>query len=148
MITLTVSTEVRPSEDPDVVHEALETLYPFPQFERREIDDLGTFSLTGVATGVEALQDLFQKVRQQRIVQTIRNQLLSIMDLNNNSVEFMINKQALTRGKISYCRTARESPLGPVYVKICGRDIEKIVDYLFPQTKNGKVLDVDYVPNQ
>src|SRR6056297_492794 len=148
MIELEVETEVRPTESEEKIREALETLYPFSRYTRTDPDYRNVYRIKAKGEGAETLKNLFEQVRRQRIVQTLRNQILSIMDLNNNEVEFMVNKQALTRGKISLCTMARESPLGPVHIRISGNDIEEIIDYLFPETKRGKVIEAGFIPKE
>ena len=148
MIKLEVSTVIKPSEDPEKVKSALRKIYDFKEFKEEGPDDEGTINISAEAYGIDALRYFFEQVRKQRIVQAIRNQMLSIMDINNNEVEFMINKQALTRGIFSFCSGSEESPLGPVYIRISAKDIEYVLNYLFPETEDGKVLEVDYLPRE
>jgi hypothetical protein len=53
-------------------------------------------------------------------------------------VEFMLNKQAAWVGKVNF--TGGESPLGPIEVTINARDIERMIDWLAPPTKDGKLI--------
>jgi predicted RNA binding protein with dsRBD fold (UPF0201 family) len=51
----------------------------------------------------------------------------------------MLNKQVATVSKVSF--TDDESPLGPIIVTIEALDIERLIDYLAPRTRDGKPIE-------
>jgi predicted RNA binding protein with dsRBD fold (UPF0201 family) len=54
-------------------------------------------------------------------------------------MQFMLNKQVAAVGKVSF--TTGESPLGPIVVTIETPDIERLIDYLAPRTRDGKPIE-------
>jgi len=57
---------------------------------------------------------------------------------HGNVVRFMLNKQVATVGKVSF--TEGESPLGPIVVTLEASDIERLMDYLAPRTREGRPI--------
>lgn len=144
MIKLQVQTKIYPTEDSQRISTLLHTIYPFSEFNISEPDEKGIQTITGIAEGAASLQYLFQQVRQQRTVEAVRRHVLYRIDLNHNKVTFLIHKQALVKHRIVLCQDPRESPLGPISITITSEKIEALIDYLFPATEKGKVLEVDY----
>jgi predicted RNA binding protein with dsRBD fold (UPF0201 family) len=148
MIEFTVRATVHPTEDEDLVKKALLNLFTFENFEKTEVNIYGEYQLIAHATGPEALQFLFRQVRQQRVVQAFHNHVSELADLAQNEVTFMINKQFLTQKHVALCAEPKESPLGPVYITIRASNIIYVINYLFPETESGKVLEVHYKPHE
>ena len=99
-----------------------------------------------IMQGLEAVTFLFRQTRRQRVVEALRRYALERMDLNNNQCILLFHKQALFQKRIAVCGDPNESPLGPIQVTIDSHDIEPLIEYLFPHTEMGKVLEVDYIP--
>jgi predicted RNA binding protein with dsRBD fold (UPF0201 family) len=148
MIKLDVEAMVFPSEDEQKVKKAICFLYPFEEITKTSTEEPETYKIIGTANGLIALDKLFSTVRKQRNVQVFHNYLNEAMNIKRNRVRFMLNKQFLTVGRINLCETEDESPLGPVYVTISGDNIEKIVNYLFPPTEDGAVLEATDIPTE
>ncbi len=146
MITLIVRTTLNPTGNIEIIEKALNLLYPFEDFEISEPNSRGQIYISAQATGPNALQFLFTQVRRQRIVQALHNYVIDIMNLDRNEATFMINKQALTQKYLSLCTEPEESPLGPIFITIKADNIDRVINYLFPETENGKVLEVNYKP--
>lgn len=147
MIRLTVQTHIYPTEDRERISELIKMLYPFSQLYLSEPDERGIISLKGEAEGSSTLEFLFRQVRQQRTVEAVRRHVIHRIDLNHSQVTFLIHKQALMKHRVVLCQDPTESPLGPIRISIKSEKIEAVINYLFPPTEKGKVLEVDYSIN-
>jgi len=125
-----VEAEVRPTEDPAKVEAAIKKIFPTLQL------DMVKNSFVGESAEVETLDRLHQLLRLQMILDSAR----SIMrkGRQGNMVKVMLNKQVATVGKVSF--TDGESPLGPIVVTLEAPDIERLIDYLAPCTREGKPI--------
>jgi predicted RNA binding protein with dsRBD fold (UPF0201 family) len=148
MIVLTAQTEIFPSESPDKIKAALTHIADFTEFTESPPDADQVRLLTARATGVHSLQKLFKQVRKQRTVQATRNFVMNLVGNHAKSVRFMIHKQFLTMGRIAVCGLEEESPLGPVMLTIQADNLPRVLEYLFPPTEDGHVLEVDYIPDE
>ncbi len=81
------------------------------------------------------LERFYELVRHQRILDVARKTLRK--NIVGNSTIFFINKQVAFVGKINFCDEEGESPLGPIRIEIEYKDIEHLIDWLTPYTKNG-----------
>ena len=127
---LRVEAEIRPTEDQTKVEAAVKKIFPTLQ-----LSTAGNF-LVGESTEVGVLDRLHQLLRLQMILDSAR----SVMQRgrHGNAVRFMLNKQVATVGKVSF--TDGESPLGPIVVMLEAPDIERLIDYLAPRTREGKPI--------
>jgi len=127
---LRVEAEIRPTEDQTKVEAAVKKIFPTLQ-----LSTAGNF-LVGESAEVEVLDRLHQLLRLQMILDSAR----SVMQRgrHGNTVRFMLNKQVATVGKVSF--TDGESPLGPIVVMLEAPDIERLIDYLAPRTREGKPI--------
>jgi predicted RNA binding protein with dsRBD fold (UPF0201 family) len=141
VIELLVKTIVHPTEDEDVIRKAISYLFNFPTFQTAEKWADGAYEISAQATGPETLYFLFTQSRKQRIIQTLHDFVLEKVDILNNEVRFMINKQVLTQRYIALCTERGESPLGPIFITIRAKDIIRLLNYLFPETEKGEVLE-------
>ncbi|UYP47958.1 hypothetical protein NEF87_004243 [Candidatus Lokiarchaeum ossiferum] len=148
MILVNISTQVFPTEDLEVIHKIFNYFSDFDELEETIPNEKGVIEVSAKMEGLSGLTFLYRQSRKQRIVQAIRNHVENLMDLHANTCVFMLNKQALTQGYIGICQTPSESPLGPIHVKISATNIERVINYLFPPTEKGHVLEVDYTPTE
>lgn len=127
---LLVEAEIRPTEDPTKVEAAVKNI--FPTLDLRSDGK----SLAGESTEILSLDRLHYLLRVQMILDSAR----SVMHRrkNGNVVRFMFNKQVAMVGKLSF--TEGESPLGPIVVTLEAPDIDRLVDYLAPRTKEGRPI--------
>ncbi|MEW6593089.1 MAG: RNA-binding domain-containing protein, partial [Candidatus Hadarchaeota archaeon] len=128
LVKVRVEAEVRPTEFEEKVEAAVKKIFPTLELGR------GGGALFGEAEDVSALSRLHQLLRIQAILDTARSVMLSKKD--GNAVRFTLNKQAAFVGKVSF--TEGESPLGPITVTLEAEDIERLIDYLAPRTRDGK----------
>ena len=101
---------------------------------------------TDILVGIESLVFLFRQTRRQRVVEAVRRYAIERMDLNHNQCDLLLHKQALFQKRIAVCGDPTESPLDHVQVTIISDNIERVIEYLFPHTELGKVLEVNYIP--
>ena len=132
---LRVEAEVRPTEAKEKVEVSVKNIFPTLEFIR--VGDL----LYGESTRVEALARLHQLLRLQAILDSARKTMLR--GRRDNVVRFMLNKQAAFVSRVSF--TDGESPLGPIVVTLEAPDIERLIDYLAPQTREGRpIREIEY----
>lgn len=127
---LRVETEIRPTEDQTKVEAALKNIFPTLDLIRDEK------FLVGESTEVLTLDRLHYLLRSQMILDSAR----SVMHRgkHDNVIRFMLNKQVALVGKLSF--TEGESPLGPIVVTLEAPDIDRLIDYLAPRTKEGRPI--------
>lgn len=130
-----VETEVRATEDRAKVEAAVNRIFP-----ALKLDFVGN-RLIGESTDIRFLDRLHQLLRLQTILDSARKVMRA--GRWGNLVEFMLNKQVAAVSKVSF--TDGESPLGPITVTLEAPDIERLIDYLAPRTREGKpIKEVEY----
>ena len=127
---LRVEAEVKPTEAREKVEAAIKQIFP-----TLELSLIGS-SLVGESTRMESLDRLHELLRQQAIRDSARSVMLR--SSRGNVVRFMLNRQVASVGRVSF--TGGESPLGPIVVTLEVPDIERLVDYLAPHTREGKPI--------
>ena len=85
---------------------------------------------------VDKIQDFFNFIRETEILDAVRS--CAIMDYTEPALVFNLHKQALFAGKLAVVTVDTSSPLGNVELRIYSRDPEKILDWIAPQTIDGK----------
>lgn len=128
MLRLRVEAPVKPTESRAKVEEGIKKI--FPALKLRPTGNL----VVGESRRPEALERLHQKLRLQAIRDSARKVLRDQRE--GNRLHFMLNKQAATVSKVSF--TDGDSPLGPITVTIESSDLERVIDYLAPRTREGK----------
>lgn len=146
MIELELKTKVFPTEDEEILRRSFNKIFPFEKIELSPPDKDGTAELVASAQGLDSIKFLFTQVRRQKTVQAVRDHTHNKMDFERNHCKFDINKQALVQGFIVLCTAGIDSPMGPVSVKISAQRILPVMEWLFPPTEEGKVLEVAYKP--
>lgn len=132
---LRVEAEIRLTEDQTKVETAVKNI--FPTLDLRRDGKL----LAGESTEVLSLDRLHYLLRVQMILDSAR----SVMHRGKHDdvVRFMLNKQVAMVGKLSF--TEGESPLGSIVVTLEAPDIDRLVDYLAPRTKEGRpIREINY----
>ena len=148
MIQVTLKTKIHPSEDEAIIREILSQFGESFTFEITEISPSGVQEISANMTGLEATHFIFSQIRKNRTVEAFRQHLLNQLDPNGADITFMVNKQILTKGKIILCKTSSESPLGPVWITLSSSNLPLLIDYIFPPTEKGKVLESQVIPNE
>lgn len=142
MFTLTVTCEVRPTEDRDKVMKAVTNLFNLDKIE--VVEDYPYNRLVGESSKVESLLKLHRILRQERILDTFRSVLLS--NKTDNTTEFKLNKQSAYVGRVTLVTLDSESPLGPITIRITSDKIDEVIDWLAPKTVGGHPVQEKRIP--
>jgi uncharacterized protein len=126
-IELKVEAPVNPSEDPQKVIEAITNV-----IERCSPEFRYGSRVIGRATGSEPLALLYEQVRSRSAMGVLRRMLVD--NRAGDSTWFMLNKQAATAGIASVIDDEQESALGTIRVTISCEDLDRVVDWLVPET--------------
>jgi predicted RNA binding protein with dsRBD fold (UPF0201 family)/dephospho-CoA kinase len=126
-----VEVKVNPTEDIEKVKKAVENL--FPGIELKYNKERST--LRGKTDNLEKFREL---LRMQRILDTARTELRKGWKGNESTV--FINKQAATVSRINFAE--ENTVLSPIVVtfRAYGVSFEKFIDWLTPETRNGKPI--------
>ncbi len=146
VISLKIKMNLYPTEEKENLVNLFNFFFPFEIITTSEPDSSGVSEMSAEITGGDALNFIYTQVRRQRTVEAFRHFILPRIIFNTNSCKFLIHKQALSMGKVVLCKTQHESPLGPVYLEFKANKIEDVIEYLFPPTEKGRVLEIDFSP--
>ena len=125
-------TKLQPTEDSRKVSIALKTILE----GNVEEEKVGIETYLYIeSTEYSSMDKFYNLVRKKRILDVARKTLRS--GLVDESTIFFVNKQVACIGRINFCTEEGESPLGPIRVEIEHDDINKLIDWLTPYTKNG-----------
>lgn len=142
MFMLTVTCEVRPTEDKDKVVKAVTNLFNLDKIEI--LENYPYSRLVGESSKIESLVKLHRILRQERILDTFRSVLLS--NKVGNTTEFRLNKQSAHVGRVTLVTLDSESPLGPITVRITSDKIDEVIDWLAPKTVGGHPVQERSIP--
>ena len=150
MIELEIKIQEYPSEDGEKIAELFSNIYAFTEISHSDKNPLGTITHTATAQGLDCLRFFYEQARKQRTVEAIRQYLLYLLEDQDGPREvfFLIHKQALTQKKLVICKEPEESPLGPVIVTIKSEELYVLINYLFPPTEAGKVIEATRLPTK
>ncbi len=126
------------TEDRAKVEQALRNLIPLPKYSIKEI--VNQLYLYGRTSKPKALEVFYRKLREQRILDASRK-ILKQQD-RGNLVSFSVHKQAAAVGKISFCLPKGESPLGAITIRITTPQLESVINWLAPYTREGKEVEL------
>nr|MDO8080839.1 RNA-binding domain-containing protein [Candidatus Freyarchaeota archaeon] len=133
MIELEIEAPVYSTESREKVEKALkaivDTTYTLSEKDWQNI-------LHGRAQGLESVSKIYQRLRDQLIVESARK--IMRRSIIGDTVVFYLHKQAAFMGKIHFCQPEAESPMGSIKVSIRSTNIEELVDWLSPKTVEGK----------
>lgn len=134
MFLLTVTCELRPTEDKEKVVKALTNLFDLEKIE--VVEDYPYSRVVGESRKIESLMKLHYLFRQERILDTVRSALLN--SKAGNTIEFKLHKQSAYVGRATIVTLDSESPLGPIVVKIVSDKIDEVIEWLTPKTVDGR----------
>ncbi len=126
-----VEAEVNPTEDPEKVLTALNRVFGYLNYERRSEGD--RVFIYGRGSGLSALQRFHDLLRREQILDAART--VMFRGLRDNVITFYLNKQVAFVGHISFSQPERESPLGPIKVKISCDNPRELIEWLTPKTR-------------
>lgn len=134
-ISVKVLAHVNPTEMQDKVEKAISNFFPVElKLQETEIQALyGDGDL-------ESLRTLHLRLREERILDTARKILLN--GIKDDTTRFRLNKQVACIGKLNFPPV--EESLGSIHVEISTEnigDLLKVIDWLAPQTIDGKPVE-------
>lgn len=136
MFRLAIEAIIRPTEDHEKVKFAIRNILPDSHAEVRAVDSVTVVSVDSHSVG--ELTRLHALLRRERILDAARRNLFA--GLSKHGLEFSLNKQAAFAGRISFCGSEDESPLGTIHFSIQCSDPTGLVEWLAPKTMHGKPL--------
>ncbi|OPY30826.1 MAG: hypothetical protein A4E28_00082 [Methanocella sp. PtaU1.Bin125] len=131
-IRTTVSALLFPTEIEDRVRKAIENMFPGTRTTLIKKEGF-VDRLEGTAPSLDTLHAL---LRRQKILDTARNSFYS--GLKGKEVSFQLNKQAAFMGYVNFLD--HEVALGGIYVTVETDEPELIIDWLAPQTAEGRPI--------
>lgn len=136
MVQVTVSTPIRPTEDPSRVERAAKRFFP----------DLEGGIAGGSWTGTgHDLRPLRSRIWELRIIDTFRGQFLhGAPAMEARATRLHLSKQAALAGKVSFPPTPHALGDLEVVVELEASDpwrtIEQLAFWLCPETKDGEIV--------
>jgi len=124
MVSVRISCQVNPSEDPEKVREAILNIFPSAVLER---DDRGY-------SGEADMKKFHEQIRKQKILDSTRSMMFK--GLRGNRITLHLNKQVAVVGKISF--TEPKTVLGTITVTIECDEPELYIDRIAPRTVDGE----------
>lgn len=124
-IDIIAEAQVKRTESKDKIAKALTNLFG-ENGELRFEDDRIVF-LSSNRNSLQLLKDQF---RDRRIRAAARRLLLSGAEANGLQSVLLLNKQAATVGIAALCDDPRESPLGPIVLRVRSSKLQEIIDWL------------------
>lgn len=129
-VEVEIETQINPTEDEEKVVNAVKNLFPNAEIK---IEDGILIAKT------KNLSKFRELLRRQKILDTARSEL--VKGRINNEVVVYLNKQSATVSRINFCdENFILSPL-KVTFKLYNIPFKKFLDFLAPQTKNGKPIE-------
>jgi len=129
-VVVEVEVEVNPTEDAEKVRTAVNMVLGDFKLEVRQEADRSF--LIGRSEGIGSLRKLHDLLRRERILDAARSVMFK--GLKAKSIVFCLNKQVAFVGHISFSQPEKESPLGPIMVKIFCDEPRELIDWLTPRT--------------
>ncbi len=124
---------IYPTENSEKVSKAVKNIFPDL---RLEVEKRKGYSIIkGKAKERKALEKLYKMLRKEKILDTARNALMRTKQ--EDKVFFTINKQAAYVGRLNL---SVESTLGAIEVEIEDGNIDVFIDWLAPETFEGKEI--------
>lgn len=123
-IDIVVEAQVKYTESSEKVAAAITKLFG-TRGELRVEEDRVMF----LSSSIESLQQLKDQFRDRQVRAAARRLLLSGSE-GTNQVILLLNKQAATVGIAALCDDPRESPLGPIVLRINSQNVGEVIEWL------------------
>ena len=124
MKQIVLSADIRPTEDPDKVKQAIQNLFPDAQI------NIQNMKLMAHSNTLDGFREL---LKRQRIRDSARSLLLK--NCRGNTLVFKLNKQLAYMNKINFAVV--DHPLGEITVRITCDNPHDIIDNLTSKSKQG-----------
>jgi predicted RNA binding protein with dsRBD fold (UPF0201 family) len=117
---------VNPSEDPEKVKLAVSQVLLDTGYQYKE------GSIKATSNNLDCLLGIQENIKKHRTSRVYRRQMR--FNTKGDTTWFYLNKQAAFVNVIAICEEAEESAMGPIKIILHSKDLEKIVDWLAPET--------------
>ncbi|RLG46331.1 MAG: hypothetical protein DRN90_06655 [Thermoproteota archaeon] len=133
-----VEAPLYPTESKEAVIRAILNIVPAETEEIKTTEGNPPF-LKLKKRGHEALTKIRRLLREERILDTARDMLISSLK-RSGVMTLLLHKQAAYVGELRLCSSEDESPLGVIRVKFSFKgDTSLFLDWLAPKTVSGRV---------
>ena len=125
-IKITIKTEMNKTEDKNDLIYAMTNIV--------DIDyDVKDKEIIGKSTDYKKLMNLYDRLRNKQTTHIARKVLMRNSEKDMTYILF--NKQAAAIDSIVICENSKESPLGPIFMKIKTENILEFIDWFVPRYK-------------
>lgn len=125
-VVLHVEVDVNPTESPEKVRVALENIFGnVPSIVHQTSS--GSV-LVAESESTDALTRFCNLLRRERIRAAARKVFYDGLD--GRAVSFCLNKQVAYAGHVSFSKEVKESPLGPIRVRLETENPRRLIDWL------------------
>ena len=125
-IKITIKTELNKTEDKNDLIYAMTNIV--------DIDyDVKNKEIIGKSTNYKKLINLHDRLRNKQTTHIARKVLMRNSEKDMTYILF--NKQAAAIDSIVICENSKESPLGPIFMKIKTENILEFIDWFVPRYK-------------
>ena len=122
---LQVDAQIHPTEIEERVTAAITNIFPDIEL------DVRTDWISSKTENWDDLLYFSELLEKQRVLDAARRVILD--HLSGNTTRFLLNKQAAYVGKINFCETEEESPMGPLFVVLSSEQISELLDRIVPK---------------
>jgi predicted RNA binding protein with dsRBD fold (UPF0201 family) len=122
---LQVDAQIHPTEIEERVTAAITNIFPDIEL------DVRTDWISSKTENWDDLVYFSELLEKQRVLDAARRVVLD--HLSGNTTRFLLNKQAAYVGKINFCETEEESPMGPLFVVLSSEQINELLDRIVPK---------------
>lgn len=123
-VRIDVSAEVNPSENVEIVTNALTTVADLQYSRIRNM-------ITGSGDEYIFLKNIYHHIRSKKSLGVVRKRLMKNID--DGSTHAYLNRQAATVDSIVFCESPDESPLGPIVLRIRSNRIIDLINWIAPR---------------
>ena len=117
---------VNPSEDPEKVRLAVSHVLLDANYKYED------GSIKATSKDLQSLAKIYDTIRSHRVTRTYRRQMR--FHTHDTTTWFYLNRQAAFVGVIAICEEAEESPMGPIKIIMHSEEIQKVIDWLVPES--------------
>jgi predicted RNA binding protein with dsRBD fold (UPF0201 family) len=117
---------VNPSEDPEKVRLAVSHVLLDANYKYED------GSIKAVSKDLQSLAKIYDTIRSRKVTRAYRRQIR--FHTHDTTTWFYLNKQAAFVCVIAICEEAEESPMGPIKIIMHSEEIQKVIDWLVPES--------------
>lgn len=124
VVSVRVEAKLKLSEDPEKVSKAVENVTGF----KPEVYG----GIVWLESDRSTLLNIYRKIRDRNVVSSVRKLLLEHKE--GDRTWLYLNRQAAYAGKVVICEDPEESPLGPITIAIESGSIDRLIEWLAPES--------------